>query len=124
MSDIDLEAEVNQVKTPEQWMKDQHLREFRTELQRLQNADIVSDYEARATAVYKAMGRAAAAGIPVGIRNDPQEPEWPVVYFELPTGQISYHMPEHPVEYDLHDTPEKRARIARFLLDDECERAF
>lgn len=33
-----------------------------------------------------------------------------VAYIELPTGQVSWHMPEHPVLFDGHTTEEKYAR--------------
>jgi len=59
----------------------------------------------------------------VGIKPDD---EWPILYIDLPTGQVSWHIkaeelvgdwPEYPDEWDGHDLDEKRARIARFLRD-------
>lgn len=69
-------------------------------------------YEKRYHLLLEAIGRASVENIPVGFRIDPNEPEWPVVYFELPTGQVSWHMPQHGREWDGHDTLEKWLRIA------------
>lgn len=67
-----------------------------------------------------AVGAAAAAGVPVGFRFDPAEPEWPVVYFELPTGQqVSWHLPQHEKPWDGHATPLKNARIDEWLAQIE-----
>jgi hypothetical protein len=72
------------------------------------------EYELRYTLVMDAMAAARHAGYAVGIRVDQEYPEWPVVYIQLPTGQVSWHMPEHPWEWDGHTTPEKFDRIAAF----------
>lgn len=37
-------------------------------------------------------------GYPSGLGVDPDEPEWPVLFIELPNGQISYHLPADAVE--------------------------
>lgn len=74
-----------------------------------------TEYHVRYGLVLMAMGMAADLGMPVGIRFDPDEgPEWPVVYIELPTGQVSWHMPQHPVPWDGHDTEEKYRRIREY----------
>ncbi len=61
-------------------------------------------------------------GYQAGIRN--REDEWPILYVELPTGQVSWHIPkeeiaayfpDYPGEWDGHDLKEKRDRIRRFL---------
>jgi hypothetical protein len=49
-----------------------------------------------------------------GIKLDPQEPDWPVVYIELPTGQVSWHVPAYAGEWDRHDTEEKYRRCRAF----------
>lgn len=79
------------------------------------SGDLQEMYEARNRLLLRAVGAAAVAGISVGFRLDPKEPEWPVVYFELPTGQVSWHLPQHPKEWDGHDTLEKFERIRRWL---------
>ncbi|MDI3315863.1 MAG: hypothetical protein QJR12_16785 [Mycobacterium sp.] len=76
-----------------------------------------TDYPARYPLVIEAMHRALAEGHEAGIGID-----WlgdtgyqVVVYIELPTGQISWHMPEHPQPWDGHTTQEKYQRIRQFV---------
>jgi hypothetical protein len=79
------------------------------------------DYTWRNRYLLIAVGAAAASGVPVGFRFDPKEPDWPVVYFELPTGQqVSWHLPRHEREYDGHSTPEKNQRIDAWLAQIEA----
>lgn len=73
------------------------------------------DYDIRYSAVLMAMVYAHMVGYKTGIAIDPKEPDWPVVYIELPTGQVSWHMPAHPVAYDGHTTDEKYQRIQTFV---------
>ena len=58
----------------------------------------------------------------IGIRN--REDDWPILYVDLPTGQVSWHIPkdeivaffpDYPGEWDGHDLKEKRDRLRRFL---------
>ena len=60
----------------------------------------------------------------VGLQRDPNEPGWPVLMIDLPTGQVGYHLPEDQVvgdwpeygkEWDGHSLADKRERVARFL---------
>lgn len=74
-----------------------------------------TDYEKRYPLVYEALSLALAAGYEAGVRVDPDNPAWPVVYLELPEGQVSWHMPQHPVVWDGHTTTEKYQRIAEFV---------
>lgn len=71
------------------------------------------DYRLRNEWILRAVGLAAdhEPPITVGFRIDPAEPEWPVVYFELPTGQVSWHLPQHSNAWDGHDTPTKNERV-------------
>ena len=73
------------------------------------------DYPARYPLVILAMSLAIQVGYPVGVRIDPGAPEWPVIYIELPTGQVSWHMPQHQSNWDGHDTDEKYRRISAFI---------
>ena len=74
----------------------------------------------------------AGPGVTVGFRVDPDEPDWPVLYIELPhyspNYQVSWHihkdelaamqlggLSEFPYEWDGHTTEEKRERIAAFV---------
>ena len=61
-------------------------------------------------------------GYQIGIRN--REDDWPILYVDLPTGQVSWHipkdeivalLPDYPGEGDSHDLKEKRDRLRRFL---------
>jgi hypothetical protein len=74
-------------------------------------------YAERNRCLYMALGWAASAGYPCGIKLGPGDgPVWPVLYIELPTGQVSWHMPAYPGEFDGHSTTEKYARVAEFSL--------
>ena len=74
-----------------------------------------TNHDARYRLVFEAMCVALEIGYKAGIRIDPNEPEWPVVYIELPDlGQVSWHMPQLPQEWDGHSTEEKFDRIRQF----------
>ncbi len=53
-----------------------------------------------------------------GIRFDPEEPDWPVAFIELPTGQISYHLEPHDIAWDKHTTEEKQIRILNYVANE------
>lgn len=93
------------------------LHPFRVILEAIVMADRADppQYDARNVLVLQALGTAAATGIPAGIRLDVSEPEWPVVYFELPTGQVSWHLPEHQCEWDGHTTEQKHRRVLAYV---------
>jgi Phosphoribosyl-ATP pyrophosphohydrolase len=42
---------------------------------------------------------------------------WPVVFIELPTGQVSWHLAPYTGKYDGHTTEEKYRRCAAFTAD-------
>jgi len=86
-------------------------------------ADLLEDvercdtrYDDRYPLVFHALSVALRCGYPAGIRIDPTEPEWPVAYIELPTGQVSWHMPTHPVAFDGHDTEQKYERCRAYTI--------
>jgi hypothetical protein len=54
-------------------------------------------------------------GYPAGVRFDRDAPEWPVVYIELPTGQVSWHVPQHPLKWDGHTVDQKYERTHLYL---------
>ena len=72
---------------------------------------------------------AQQVGYTVGIKEDPEEPEWPILFIDLPTGQVSWHLPRHQIiplwpylwtydkEWDGHDLEEKRIRLHKFIED-------
>ncbi|MCK9398064.1 MAG: hypothetical protein M0Q44_21065 [Methylobacter sp.] len=66
-------------------------------------------------------------GYKAGIRIDPNEPDWPVLMIDLPSGQVGWHLPKNELvgawpEYDKawdgHNLNEKRQRLALFLADE------
>lgn len=63
-------------------------------------------------------------GYRVWVGTDSKEPDWPVLFIELPTGQVSYHLPRSEMvidpkpdaaPWDGHSTDEKRRRIRSYL---------
>ncbi|HHH39024.1 MAG TPA: hypothetical protein ENK50_05555 [Sedimenticola sp.] len=83
-------------------------------LARIEEADKKQDYDVRYGLVLEAMAVANRLGYAAGYRIDPDEPEWPVAFIELPTGQVSWHMPQHPIPWDGHSTDEKYDRCRRY----------
>ncbi len=83
-------------------------------LQEIHEADDDEQYKTRNDLVFRAVDYARGIGYPAGVRIDPLEPEWPVLFIELPTGQISWHVSQHVNEWDGHSTGEKYRRIAAF----------
>lgn len=81
----------------------------------IEKADKEGNYDYRNGLVWKAFHAATNLGYKAGVRIDPDEPEWPVVFIELPTGQVSWHVPQHDVAYDGHTTEEKYQRIKEFV---------
>lgn len=77
----------------------------------IENADFRKAYSERYGYVIRAMALAEELGYRVGVRLDSAEPEWPVFYIELPTGQVSWHMPQHTEKWDGHDTKKKYRRV-------------
>lgn len=73
-----------------------------------------TDYDERYPLVLWALSVAADEGYQAGFRIDPTEPEWPVAYIELPTGQVSWHLPQHTIAWDGHDTATKYQRCREF----------
>lgn len=71
---------------------------------------------------------AQRVGYECGIGHDPNEPDWPFVFIELPTGQVSSHFPKEMLKdldwisrydnnhmWDGHDVDEKRRRMEEFI---------
>ena len=60
-------------------------------------------------------------GWTAGVRTDPDDPDWPILYVDTPHGQVSWHLPArefdlsawpaYPGTWDGHDLEEKRRRI-------------
>jgi len=67
---------------------------------------------------------AKLVGYPVGMKRDDA---WPIIYIQLPTGQVSWHLPLSQVRvakiaddefsWDGHSLDEKRQRIEQYLAE-------
>lgn len=80
----------------------------------IQTLDQCKIYEARNREIIRAVHWALVTGYQAGFRFDPAEPERPVAFIELPTGQVSWHLAQHPVAWDGHTTEQKHERIAAY----------
>jgi hypothetical protein len=81
-------------------------------------------YYDRNQAVMLAAKLAEQLGLNVGVRADVDEPGWTLIYIDLPSGQVSWHLPdaelvgwwpEYPSDWDGHSVEEKRRRVINFL---------
>jgi hypothetical protein len=81
-------------------------------------------YEDRNLLAQLAAALAQMLGLASGVGTDPNEPDWPVIYLDLPTGQVSWHIPQHELvahlepylrDWDGHSSADKRDRIRQFL---------
>ena len=72
----------------------------------------------------QAMGvMALQLGFSVGIKDDP---EWPILYIDLPQGQVSWHIPKKELKFDFPPyskdwdktgTNTKRVRMQEYIRD-------
>ena len=79
-------------------------------------------YFDRGQAVLALAKLARAQGYDVGVKSD--DPEWPILFIDLPTGQVSWHFkaselqgdwPEYSGQWDNHNLEEKRSRVKEFI---------
>jgi hypothetical protein len=89
-------------------------------LDQIMQADREGDYAKRYGLVLVAVASAHQLGYPAGFGIDSTtDPDFEgfhvVAYIELPAGQVSWHMPEHPTAWDGHTTEQKNARIVNFI---------
>lgn len=75
-----------------------------------------ADYAKRNECIWWAFAFAHGAGFRCGVGLDPNEPGYVVVYIELPTGQVSWHVPVHDRPWDGHTTEQKYRRIEAFSV--------
>lgn len=89
-----------------------------------QSSTLNDAYFDRNQAVMAMARLALKQGWKVGLRIDPDDPEWPVLMIDLPTGQVGYHLPKNEIigewpeyekEWDGHSLAEKRERIRKLL---------
>jgi len=93
-----------------------------------QSSTLDDAYYDRNQAVMALAKLALELGYRAGLRIDPEEPDWPVLMIDLPTGQVGYHLPKNEIigqwpeykkEWDGHSLAEKRERLRKFLADEE-----
>lgn len=92
----------------------ERLEQFQLLLLSIERHD--TDYDRRYGMVLRAVSQAHSLGFKAGFRFDPKEPEWPVAFIELPTGQVTWHVAPHPVPWDGHTTEEKYDRIRKWFF--------
>jgi len=89
-----------------------------------QSSTLNDAYFDRNQAVMVLARLAQMLGYKVGLKIDPNEPDWPVLMIDLPTGQVGWHLPkdeivgqwpEYEGEWDGHSLEEKRKRLAEFV---------
>ena len=94
----------------------------------LQSSTFTDAYFDRNQAALALARLAQAVGYSVGVALEAAnpDPEWPILYVDLPTGQVSWHIPaaelvgEWPAyssAWDGHDLATKRERIREFIED-------
>lgn len=71
-------------------------------------------YAERNRLVLELLGAAMALGMNAGVAFDPNTPTWPVVYVDLPTGQVSWHVAPYVGKYDGHTTALKYDRCRAY----------
>lgn len=93
----------------------------------IQSSTLDDAYFDRNQAVLALARLARAQGYPVGLKIDPNEPDWPILMIDLPTGQVGWHLPKAEIvgrwpayekPWDGHTLEEKRERIRRFVRGD------
>lgn len=94
-----------------EWKEDMQPPPIANLLLQIEIEDVKRNYPVRNKLIYAAVTNAQFFGMEAGFRIDPNEEEWPVAYIELPTGQVSWHLPRHVKEWDGHTTEEKYRRI-------------
>ena len=62
--------------------------------------------------------------LPVGIQIPGGDSDWPILFIDLPQGQVSWHLPANEIttefplysgEWDGHTLEQKRERLAAFI---------
>lgn len=98
-----------------------YLEELKRILSLIKENDI--NYDIRYGLVLEAIGLAQKCGYFVGLDYDEEQIkennfDWVLVYIDLPTGQVSWHMPTYYKQFnktwDKHTTEEKYERIEKF----------
>lgn len=77
------------------------------------------NYRIRNALILQCLTYALQLGMTAGISVGQFESEgewWGLVYMDLPTGQVSWHLPLYTGIFDGHTTAEKYERIERFRM--------
>ncbi len=91
-----------------------------------QSSTLEDAYLDRNQAVMALAKMALAQGYQVGLCHDKDEPDWPVLMIDLPSGQVGWHLPakeivgnwpQYPGKWDGHSLAEKRRRMEAFLSE-------
>jgi hypothetical protein len=78
-------------------------------------------YYDRNLCVQAMLKMAQKLGFITGLKEDP---EWPILYIDLPTGQVSWHIPKQEIltdfpeyneKWDGHNLQEKRRRLIDYM---------
>jgi hypothetical protein len=89
-----------------------------------QSSTLDDAYFDRNQAVMALARLAQTLGYTVGLRTDPDEPDWPVLLIDLPAGQVGWHLPKaelsgdwpsYDKQWDGHSLEEKRERLKTFI---------
>lgn len=85
-------------------------------LAEIEAADLALEYPRRNAAVYRLLAIAVQLGWPCGPRDDPTDPDWPLVFVDLPdAGQVAWHLPAYGQPWDNHSTRAKYDRCHTFV---------
>lgn len=77
--------------------------------------ELGKNYKERNLHVIHALATALSLGLNAGIRFDNEDPDWPVIFISLPTGQVSWHVEDYALEWDGHDTVQKWNRVWEYV---------
>jgi hypothetical protein len=81
-------------------------------------------YMDRNLAVQALASLALSMGLTAGVKEDPNNHGWTLLYIDLPTGQVSWHLPDNEVvwsfpaytqDWDQHDLLMKQNRVREFI---------
>lgn len=73
------------------------------------------DLQKRNSLIYEALGEATKIGIECGICLDREDPDQPIVVFDLPTGQVSWFPDTIGLEYNKRAEEENVERLEEYL---------
>lgn len=79
-------------------------------------------YRSRNAHIYAALSHATDLGYPCGLGPcHLTVARWPVAYIDLPTGQVSWHLPPYPGRWDGHNNLTVVDRANAFIASVDAE---